>query len=103
MSMTHPRLRLLALATAVFAVSLAHADEGMWQPQQMGKLDKQLKARGLKMDPAALTDLTRQPLNAVISLGGCTASLCRPTAWSSPITTAATVLSNSTAQWNTIT
>lgn len=78
MSMTHPRLRLLALATAVFAVSLAHADEGMWQPQQMGKLDKQLKARGLKMDPAALTDLTRQPLNAVISLGGCTASFVSP-------------------------
>ena len=78
MSTPHPRLRALALATAVFAVSLAQADEGMWQPQQMGKLDKQLKARGLKMNPSDLTDLTRQPLNAVISLGGCTASFVSP-------------------------
>jgi Peptidase S46 len=78
MSKPSARLRALAIATAVFMASLAHADEGMWQPQQMGKLDKQLKARGLKMDPSALTDLTRQPLNAVISLGGCTASFVSP-------------------------
>lgn len=78
MTTPRPRLRALAIATAMFAVSLAHADEGMWQPQQMGKLEKQLKARGLKMDPSALTDLTRQPLNAVISLGGCTASFVSP-------------------------
>jgi len=72
------RLRLLTLVTTAFVATLAHADEGMWQPQQMGQLSKQLKARGLKMDPADLTDLTRQPLNAVISLGGCTASFVSP-------------------------
>ncbi len=64
---------------AVALVSTAAcADEGMWQPSQMPLLSDQLKARGLEMDPAALSNLAGKPLDAVISLGGCTASFVSP-------------------------
>lgn len=70
-----------ALAAALLATSAplpAHADEGMWRPSQMPQLAAQLKARGLQMDPAALSNLAGKPLDAVISLGGCTASFVSP-------------------------
>ncbi|MGY0618637.1 S46 family peptidase [Lysobacter sp. A378] len=72
-------LRILPVALIVaFASTAAVADEGMWQPRQMPELAAQLKARGLQMDPAALSNLAGKPLNAVISLGGCTASFVSP-------------------------
>ncbi|MGY0797886.1 S46 family peptidase [Lysobacter sp. A286] len=72
-------LRILPVALIVaFASTAAVADEGMWQPEQMPELAAQLKARGLQMDPAALSNLAGKPLNAVISLGGCTASFVSP-------------------------
>ena len=52
----------------------AHADEGMWMPQQLPQVAKQLKAAGLTLDPAALTKLTEFPMGAIVSLGGCSAS-----------------------------
>ena len=52
--------------------------EGMWVPQQVPQLASELRAAGLKMDPARLADLTGDPLGAVISLGGCTASFVSP-------------------------
>ncbi|MEA2490729.1 MAG: hypothetical protein QOH21_2521 [Acidobacteriota bacterium] len=54
------------------------ADEGMWMPQQVPQLAAQLAKSGLKMDAARLSDLTGDPLGAVISLGGCTASFVSP-------------------------
>ncbi len=72
-------LRTLSAALAVALLSTAaSADEGMWQPKQMPELATQLKARGLKMDPAGLSNLAAKPLDAVISLGGCTASFVSP-------------------------
>ncbi|HEY9540174.1 MAG TPA: S46 family peptidase [Luteimonas sp.] len=56
----------------------ASADEGMWQPKQMPEIAAQLKARGLQMAPEDLSNLAAKPLNAVISLGGCTASFVSP-------------------------
>src|SRR3546814_19834196 len=56
----------------------ARADEGMWQPKQMPEIAAQLKARGLQMAPEDLSNLAAKPLNAVISLGGCTASFVSP-------------------------
>ena len=55
-------------------LSNVHADEGMWQPHQLPKIAKQLKAAGLKINPQNLTDLTGFPMGAIVSLGGCTAS-----------------------------
>ena len=58
--------------------TVAQADEGMWMPQQLPQVAKQLKAAGLKLDPAALTKLTEFPMGAIVSLGGCSASFVSP-------------------------
>jgi V8-like Glu-specific endopeptidase len=58
--------------------SVAHADEGMWMPQQLPQVAKQLKAAGLKLNPANLTKLTEFPMGAIVSLGGCSASFVSP-------------------------
>lgn len=57
-----------------FAAATTLADEGMWQPHQLKDLRQQLKAKGLKLDPRKMQDLNQFPMNAIISLGGCTAS-----------------------------
>ena len=54
------------------------ADEGMWMPQQVPELAGRLKALGFKGDPKAFADLTGQPMGAIVSLGGCTASFVSP-------------------------
>ncbi len=72
------RLLITAVLTAGLALNAAHADEGMWQPSQLPKLAKTLKAEGLKLDPKTLTDLTAYPMGAVVSLGFCTGSFVSP-------------------------
>src|SRR3546814_7331332 len=72
-----------ALAAAIcMAAAPTHADdaggEGMWLPSQLPAIADQLRAAGYKGDPAALADLTKPPMNAVVSLGGCTASFVSP-------------------------
>ena len=62
------------LITLAILSSFAHADEGMWMPQQLPQVAKQLKAAGLKLDPAGLTRLTEFPMGAVVALPGCSAS-----------------------------
>jgi len=54
------------------------ADEGMWMPQQVPQLAGELQKLGIRIDPARLSDLTGDPLGAVVSLGGCTASFVSP-------------------------
>ncbi len=71
-------LARFALAPLALAAGLAHANEGMWMPQQLPQIAKDLKAAGLAMDPAKLNKLTEFPMGAVISLGGCTASFVSP-------------------------
>jgi hypothetical protein len=66
------------LPLALLASFAAHADEGMWMPQQLPQIAKQLKADGLKLDPATLTRLTDFPMGAIVSLGGCSASFVSP-------------------------
>lgn len=63
---------MLALALLVSANSWA--DEGMWQPHQLPELEAVLKSKGLQIEAASIAQLTTFPMNAVISLGGCTAS-----------------------------
>jgi len=73
--------RLILAATTLasaLATSHAHATEGMWMPQQLPQIAKALKAAGLKLDPARLTQLTEYPMGAIISLGDCTASFVSP-------------------------
>src|SRR5690606_40720926 len=51
---------------------------GMWVQQQLPEISAALKKAGLKLDPKQLADLTGDPLGAVVSLGGCTASFVSP-------------------------
>jgi len=68
-----------ALAIAGMGLSLPGlANEGMWQPHQLPQLEKTLKAMGLKVPPKKMSTLTSFPMNAIISLGGCTASFVSP-------------------------
>ncbi|MDN3474398.1 S46 family peptidase [Pseudoalteromonas sp. APC 3355] len=72
---------LVATLAATFSLSLASsaiADEGMWQPHQLPELESILKAKGLEIDVESISKLTEFPMNAVISLGGCTASFVSP-------------------------
>lgn len=73
-----PTAVFAAAATVVAAFPSAHAGEGMWVPQQLPEISGPLKAAGLKLDPKQLADLTGDPLGAVVSLGGCTASFVSP-------------------------
>jgi hypothetical protein len=66
------------LSLAILTSFAAQADEGMWMPQQLPQVAKQLKAAGLKLDPASLTKLTEFPMGAIVSLGGCSASFVSP-------------------------
>jgi hypothetical protein len=50
----------------------------MWMPQQIPELAAKLKAMGFQGDPKAFSDLTGQPMGAIVSLGGCTASFVSP-------------------------
>ena len=72
-------VRFLVLAALLVTAALPLvADEGMWMPQQIPDLAQKLKAMGFEGDPAAFADLTGQPMGAIVSLGGCTASFVSP-------------------------
>jgi len=67
----------LVLAFALLHAA-ARADEGMWMPQQIPQLAERLKAMGFRGNPLAFSDLTGQPMGAIVSLGGCSASFVSP-------------------------
>jgi hypothetical protein len=69
-----------ALALALFAVlaPCLFAGEGMWMPEQVPQLAAELAKSGLKLDPQKLADLTGDPMGAIVSLGGCSASFVSP-------------------------
>ncbi len=71
------RSLVLLMGVALLAAGLL-ADEGMWMPQQIPELAAKLRALGFKGDPKAFADLTGQPMGAIVSLGGCTASFVSP-------------------------
>ncbi len=72
------RHSILALAIALAAAPVAQAGEGMWVPQQLPEIAGPLKKAGLKLSAKQLSDLTGDPMGAVVSLGGCTASFVSP-------------------------
>lgn len=72
-------LRTSAFVTAVILTAApAAADEGMWLPRQTPSLASTLKQKGLTLDPATLGDLQKAPMNAIASLGGCSAAFLSP-------------------------
>lgn len=69
---------LAGLVVCAALTAVAEAKEGMFTPDQLPEITEDLRATGLELDPAELTDLTAFPMGAVISLGGCTASFVSP-------------------------
>ncbi len=70
--------KTLFLLLSLLVACAAFAGEGMWMPQQVPQIAPELQKMGIRIDPAKLSDLTGDPLGAVISLGGCTASFVSP-------------------------
>src|SRR3990167_2909682 len=64
---------LLALAGTTIS-----ADEGQWQPHQLLQLKAELKRIGITMPAEKLSDLTKHPMSAIVSTGGCSASFVSP-------------------------
>ncbi|WP_312510896.1 S46 family peptidase [Massilia sp.] len=60
------------------ATATAFADEGQWQPHQLPQLKSELKRIGITMPAEKLADLSKHPMSAIVSLGGCSASFVSP-------------------------
>jgi hypothetical protein len=71
-------MRRTLASALLLCLPAAHANEGMWMPSQLPGIAPQLRDAGYQGDPAGLADLTRPPMSAVVSLGGCTASFVSP-------------------------
>jgi len=71
-------LRVLMLCVITILSVGVRAEEGMWMPQQIPALAAKLRALGFVGDPKSFADLTGQPMGAIVSLGGCTASFVSP-------------------------
>jgi hypothetical protein len=70
--------KIFFFAAVLFPAPGLRAEQGMWMPQQIPELAGRLQAMGFKGDPKAFADLTGQPMGAIVSLGGCTASFVSP-------------------------
>lgn len=66
--------KLTLIAAALVCSAAVIADEGQWQPYQLPQLQQQLTARGITVPAADLADLSKYPMNAIVSLGYCSAS-----------------------------
>ncbi len=73
-----PFCSTVVLVVALCAALPVAADEGMWMPQQIPDLAPRLAELGFTGDAKMWADLTGFPMNAVISLGGCSASFISP-------------------------
>ncbi|WP_312841726.1 S46 family peptidase [Sinorhizobium psoraleae] len=74
-------MKCLAQASTIallWTASAASANEGMWMPNQTADVGAAMRADGLQIDPAQLSHLDAAPLNAIVSLGGCSASFVSP-------------------------
>ncbi|XYJ12138.1 S46 family peptidase [Telluria sp. B2] len=69
----------IVLPAALLGVAAhAVADEGQWQPHQLPQLKSELKRIGITMPAEKLADLSKHPMSAIVSLGGCSASFVSP-------------------------
>ncbi|MBB3224715.1 S46 family peptidase [Pseudoduganella umbonata] len=70
--------KLVLPATLLAAFGTAHGDEGQWQPHQLPQLKSELKRIGIQIPAERIADLTKHPMSAIVSLGGCSASFVSP-------------------------
>ncbi len=71
-------MRIALVAALLLTSGFACADEGQWQPYQMPSIADKLQQRGIAIPASQLADLGQYPMNAVVSLGYCTASFVSP-------------------------
>jgi hypothetical protein len=71
-------LYALPVVAAVGVIASANADEGQWQPHQLPQLKAELKRIGITIPAEKLADLSKHPMSAIVSLGGCSASFVSP-------------------------
>ena len=69
---------LCAMTALLQGPTPAMAKEGMWMPNQAAEIGAAMSKDGLELDPAKLSRLDAAPLNAIVSLGGCSASFVSP-------------------------
>jgi hypothetical protein len=69
---------LALVSISLLASTAAIAEEGMWLPRQTPQLAEVLKKDGLELSSATLSDLQKAPMNAIASLGGCSAAFLSP-------------------------
>ncbi len=75
----HILIKHIVLPVALLgAAAVASADEGQWQPHQLPQLKSELKRIGITMPAEKLADLSKHPMSAIVSLGGCSASFVSP-------------------------
>lgn len=74
----HRFLFATLIASTSLIASAASAEEGMWLPRQTPSIAGPLKAAGLQLPAANLADLGKAPMNAIASLGGCSAAFLSP-------------------------
>ncbi len=67
------------LCTVALWAGAAHADEGMWLPEQLPQVGAPYTEQGLSLDPSELSDPFGGPMAAIVSLGGCSASFVSDT------------------------
>jgi len=65
--------KILAWSLLTLATS-AIADEGQWQPHQIKGLQHEFTRVGISLSAAQVSSLDQYPMNAVVGLGGCSAS-----------------------------
>jgi hypothetical protein len=74
----HRKVSLLGCTALLFIAPAAHANEGMWMPGQAKEIGAAMQADGLQLSPEQLGNLNAAPLNAIVSLGGCSAAFLSP-------------------------
>ncbi len=65
--------KILVLSLLIVSLS-SFADEGQWQPHQIKELQDEFTRLGIELPAKQIGSLEQYPMNAVISLGGCSAS-----------------------------
>ena len=68
---------LFTFILVVVSVTLP-ADEGMWEPYQMSELKNEVRQAGFRRNINSISSPFEYPMNAIVSLGGCSASFVSP-------------------------
>jgi len=69
--------KIISMGVALLSFQ-AFADEGQWQPHQIKGLQHEFNRIGMELSAKQVSSLDQYPMNAVVGLGGCSASFVSP-------------------------